>query len=367
MGNPYHDPDNGRFTTKNGGGGGGGPDVASRIREETVGASSPSDPAAGKLNAADAKGKGVEKMWGVKATGRMIEQTDPKTGVKTKVPEYDFSERARYVDQKLQDWRDRGIDTQHLYKGKNGEYTASRRKAQEQLMEDLWKRQAANVPNEGKAIMAGGLGGAGKGFFLKLLGIKDRGAEDGSNYFTINPDVIKEEMAKRGMIPKLDPKMTLMELSPLAHEEASMMAMKLAKRAYAQKKNVVWDFTMSTPGSVTDKRMNLMRKAGYNNIQGMFVDVSVDKSVSQAKSRWQNGLIRYGNEGSGDGGRFLPSSATAENAPVAGDGPYRSKNRQTFEKIKSGLDGYRIYDNEDEKKSLESKLIEHKNDAEMGK
>lgn len=358
MPNPYHDPDNGQFTTKSGAAG--GPDVAERIRSHTVPAGSrPSDPDAGTLNAADAKGKGVGKLWGVKPTGRTIKDRDGNP-----VPEYDFTERAKYVDEKLTDWRDRGIDTQSLYKGKNGEYTASRRKAQEQLMEDLWKRQAEGVPNEGKAIMAGGLGGAGKGYFLKNLGIKERGAEDGSKYFTINPDTIKEEMARRGMIPRLDPKMTPMELSPLAHEEASMMAMKLAKRAYAQKKNVVWDFTMSSEDSVTNKRLKLMREAGYTDIQGMFVDVSIKKSVDQATSRWYGGLIEYGDQGRKDGGRFLPSGATKDNHPKGNK--YRSKNRETFEAIKSQLDGYRVYDNEDSSKSLEDRLIEHFNDEKLG-
>lgn len=367
MPNPYHDPEDGRFTTKSGAGAGGsGPDVASRIRAETdTGYTQPADSAAGTLNATDAKGKGVGKMWGVKATGRTIEVKDPKTGTTKQVPEYDFSERASYVDAKLTDWRDRGIDTQSLYKGKNGEYTASRRKAQEQLMEDLWNRQAEGVPNEGKAIMAGGLGGAGKGFFLREIGINDRGAEDGQKFFTINPDVIKEEMARRGMIPKLDPKMTLMELSPLAHEEASAMALKLAKRAYAQKKNVVWDFTMGSVDSVTNKRLNLMRDAGYTSIQGMFIDVSIDKSIAQATSRWQGGLIEFGDEGRHNGGRFLPSGATYSNSPEGTE--FRSKNRETFEKVKSQLDGYRVYDNEVVNIPLKSKLIEHKNDADMGK
>jgi hypothetical protein len=305
---------------------------------------------AGTTAAQDAKGKGVDKMWGVKKTGL---SKDGK-------PVYDFSERAEYVDEKLTEWRAKGIDTQSLYKGKNGEYTASRRKKQEQLMEDLWQRQAEGVPNEGKALMAGGLGGSGKGYTLKnKLGIGDRGAEDGSNYFTINPDVIKEEMAKRGMIPNLDKRMTPMELSPLAHEEASEMAMKLSKRAYAQKKNVVWDFTMATPGSALDKRLKPMREAGYTDVKGVFVDVTVDKSIRQAKSRWENGLVRFG-EGKGDGGRFLPSGATKENRPEGTK--FRSKNRETFEKVKSSLDGYQVFDNE-----VGSSLVDRKNDSGMGK
>lgn len=348
MGNPYHDKI-GRFTSKSGTGSAGPTRGSGNADGAGTGA-------AGRLNADEARGKGVENMWGVKATGRTTKDKDGKER-----PEYDFSERAKYIDEKLTDWRSRGIDTQSLYKLKNGEYRPERRKQQVELMEDIWKRQAEAVPNEGKALMAGGLGGAGKGFTLKnKLGIGDKGAEDGANYFTLNPDVIKEEMAKRGMIPKLDKKMTLMELSPLAHEEASEMAGELAKRAYAQKKNVVWDFTMSTTGS-TNKRLDAMRSAGYDEINGMFVDVTVDKSIKQANSRWRNGLIRYANEGKGDGGRFLPSAATDENRPTGGK--FRSRNRESFESVKSSFDGYRVYDNEVDGKST---LVDSKNDAAIG-
>lgn len=312
----------------------------------------------GKLNASDAKGKGVEKMYGVRATGRMVEVKD-KDGKKKMVPEYDFSERAKYVDEKLDRWRfntdSNGkldpIETKSMYSvvvdGKK-DYAPWRKKQQQELMDDLYAKKAAQVPNEGKAIMAGGLGGAGKGFTLDGLGV----GPDSPDYFTINPDDIKVEMANRGMIPQLDKKMTLMELSPLAHEEASDMAMLLAERAYGDKKNIVWDFTMSSEGSVVNKRINPMRDADYTDIKGVFVDVTVDKSINQAEGRWQRGLIEYG-EGKGEGGRFLPSSATRENLPKGTK--YRSKNRETFEAIKGGLDGYIVYDNQDESTVVDSK------------
>jgi hypothetical protein len=216
-------------------------------------------------------------------------------------------------------------------------------------MDDLYARNAKDVPNDGKALIAGGLGGAGKGFTLDGLGV----GPDSPDYFTINPDDIKVEMANRGMIPRLDKNMTLMELSPLAHEEASDMANELANRAYKEKKNIVWDITMSSEKSVANKRIAPMREAEYTDIKAVFVDVTVDKSIEQAQGRWQRGLIEYG-EGKGEGGRFLPSSATGENVPKPGS-KYRSKNRETFEAIKGGLDGYIVYDNQDKSTVVDSK------------
>ena len=84
---------------------------------------------------------------------------------------------------------------------------------------------ASGVPNDHKAIIAGGLAGAGKTTVLeKHAGI------DRSQYLTINPDDIKAEMAKRGMVPKVDG-LSPMEASDLIHEESSYMARQLATRA----------------------------------------------------------------------------------------------------------------------------------------
>lgn len=280
-------------------------------------------------------GGGIKELFGALDTGGIEKDKDGNDR-----PTVDFSERADYVDKKLDDWRfSKKIDTRSLYKSDNGEWFPARVRQQQELLDEIWAEKAANVPNEGKAIMAGGLGGAGKGFTLEnVIGV------DKTQYFTINPDDIKEAMAKKGMIPKLDKNMTPMELSPLAHEEASDLAMMLAERAYAERKNIVWDITMSSPGSVKQKRLDAMRAAGYDQIDAVFVDVSVDKSVQQARSRWENGLRRWA-DGKGDGGRFLPSSATGENLPTPGS-PYRSKNREVFEAVKEFFDNYVVYDNE---------------------
>lgn len=250
----------------------------------------------------------------------------------------DWESRGSYVDERLTYLRDNGIDSQSLYK-KNGEWTPERRAKQEALIEEIWQSRAAHVPNEGRGIFSGGLGGAGKGYALgKVEKVSDR------DFFTVNPDDVKELMAKRDMIPlELDPLMTPMELSPTVHEEASDIAKELAKRAYKQKKNVVWDLTMSSEGSIMG-RVDTMRKHGYTNIGAMFVDTTVDRSVTQAMSRWQRGMNDLIADGAGEGGRFLPSKATKENLPTPGSA-YHSRNREVFEAIKHNFDGSILYQN----------------------
>ncbi|MFM9035960.1 MAG: zeta toxin family protein [Mycobacterium sp.] len=285
---------------------------------------------------------GVTSLFGVKDTG--AKNNDGK-------PVYDFTERADYVDRVLMKWFENGTSTATLYKN-NGKWNPVRRQQQLELMEEIWNESASNVPNNGKSIISGGLGGAGKSYTLENI-VK----VDPSEYFTINPDLIKEKMAEKDMIPNLDPKLTPMELSPLAHTEASEMAYELAIRAYREKKNVVWDITMSSKASVANGRVKLMRAAGYREINAVFVDVTVEKSIRQARTRWSNGLIAFA-QGVGYGGRFLPSGAAGENLPTPG-APWRSKNREVFEAVKTLFDGYKVYDNEIDDQST---LVESKGD-----
>ena len=360
-GNPYRDLRNGKFASAPI-----GADVVQDIagsaksldnaRQRVADRIAKDDPAARVAS----RGKGTGNMFGIKDTGenyvpkRTPEMSDfdwKKDQKRAGQPIYDFSERAEVLDEMLTRWRENGVDTENIYRsGGHGEWSKSRLAAQKALEDKIWSDQAANVPNEGKGIIAGGLGGSGKGYTLEnKLNVNP------DSYFTINPDVVKEYMAEANMIPILDKRFTPMEMSPIVHEEASIIAKRLAERAYAERKNIVWDFTMATQKSVESK-LKSMRDAGYDNIGAVFVDVSMDKSLAQARSRWENGLRAYGDVG-GDkelGGRFLPSGASLDNAPKEGN-PWRSQNRQVFETVKDQFDAVRVYDNEKESKVIEER------------
>ena len=101
---------------------------------------------------------------------------------------------------------------------------------------------AKGVPCDQQAIIAGGLGGAGKTTILTEYANIDL-----SNYLVVNPDDIKEQMARRGMIPEISG-LSPMEASDLAHEESSYIAKRLAMRAMTEGKNLIWDITMSSEG-----------------------------------------------------------------------------------------------------------------------
>jgi hypothetical protein len=200
------------------------------------------------------------------------------------------------------------------------------------LINEIYER-AADIPCEHNAIMAGGMAGAGKTTVLT-----DHAGIDRSQYLIINPDDIKEEMARRGLIPEVEG-LSPMEASDLVHPEASHIAKQLALRAMADGKNVIWDITMASRDS-TERRISDLRESGYTSIRGVFVDIPVEVSVARADGRHRYGEERY-REGEGLGGRYVPEEFITAQA----DEQWGSKNRKTFEEVKHHFDAWTIFDN----------------------
>lgn len=203
---------------------------------------------------------------------------------------------------------------------------------QDAIVEKLYAA-AASVPCEGKAIIAGGLGGSGKTTVLS-----EHAGVDLSKYFTINPDQCKEELALHKMLPQIEG-LSPMETSSLGHEESSYLARRLALLAYAEGKNVIWDVTMSRPDSATT-RIRELRDAGYDHIKGVFVDIPIETSVARSEARHRRGHDLY-LDGEGLGGRYVPAELIRSQA----DPKYGSINRRAFEEAKPLLDAWVIYDN----------------------
>ena len=200
------------------------------------------------------------------------------------------------------------------------------------LLESIYAN-AAHVPCDGKAIIAGGLGELGRlQFFAKKPDV------DLSQYLMINPDDIKEEMARRGLVPAVEG-LSPMEATDLAHEESSAIAKQLARRAYTDGKNMIWDITMSSTES-TEKRINDLRESGYSKIEGIFVDIPVDVSIARSQARHREGHDDF-RAGRGLGGRFVPPEVIKSQA----DSVWGSQNRKTFESVKRKFDYWTRYDN----------------------
>jgi predicted kinase len=214
----------------------------------------------------------------------------------------------------------------------NEVWSHDRRLLHDALLRVLYAR-AADVPSEHRAILVGGLPGAGK---TTVLGQHTN--VDLSRYLTINPDQIKEELALRGLIPQVDG-LTPMEAARLAHEESSDIAKRLAHRAQADGKNMIWDVTMSRQRSCAD-RIAALAAAGYARVDAIFVDVPVSVSLLRADARHRAGHDAY-RSGSGVGGRFVPQEVILAQA----DPTWGSVNRATFELVKNWFTAWTRYDN----------------------
>jgi Zeta toxin len=200
------------------------------------------------------------------------------------------------------------------------------------LLADIYD-QAAGVPCEYKAIIAGGLSGAGKSTVLANHPEIDR-----SQYLTINPDDIKEEMARRNMIPEVEG-LSPMEASDLVHEESSYLARQLALRAQADGKNLIWDITMSDLQK-TEKRIQDLREAGYSKIDGIFVEIPIETSLRRTEERYWTDQNKWFS-GQGIGGRLIPPDVILRQR----DDEWGSCNRKTFETIKQTFENWEIRDN----------------------
>jgi predicted kinase len=245
----------------------------------------------------------------------------------------EHAEHIRYVEQRLEWARSEKLATDYRYTTDpdRAQWAPERAVLHRDLLDDLSSR-ATDVPCDRQAIMAGGLGGAGKTTVLEGHAGVDR-----SQYLTINPDDIKEEMAKRGLIPEV-PGLTPMEASDLVHEETSYLAKQFAARVVADGKNVIWDITMSSRSS-TESRIDNLKNADYRTM-GTFVDIPVEVGVRRADGRHREGHEDYRN-GEGEGGRYVPADVIRSQA----DPEWGSVNRRTFEQGKEKFDQWAVYDN----------------------
>ena len=263
-------------------------------------------------------------------THDVVPSTDPPHPLTDK----EWAEHLTEVRDGLDQAGREGLISTHLHtiNGSREVWTDERDRLHDSILEDLYAK-ASDVPCDFKSIIAGGLGGAGKTTVLtQQAGI------DLSQYMMINPDLMKGEMARRGMVPEIDG-LSPMEASELVHEESSYLANQLALRAEAAGKNIIWDITMSGQDS-TAKRINELSTAGYTRIDGLFVDIPVETSLRRVESRHREGHEKY-LVGEGLGGRCVPS----EVIETQRDPDWGSKNRKAFDHVKARFNDWSIYDN----------------------
>ena len=246
----------------------------------------------------------------------------------------EYAEHVAHVEGRLADAQVLSLASclRHTIDNANEVWSDERDAAHLMIIEDVYGR-AEDVPSDGKAILAGGLPGAGKTTILA-----EHAGIDLSQYLMLNPDLIKAELAVRGMIPAIDG-LSPMEASDLVHEETSYIAKRLASKAQADGKNVIWDVTMSGTDKAIE-RIESLRASGYTRVEGIFVEIPIETSVRRASTRHREAheeyLARHG-----PGGRHIPRPTILAHA----DAIWGSSNRRNFEQLKPRLDAWRIYGN----------------------
>jgi hypothetical protein len=246
----------------------------------------------------------------------------------------DYETRSNDILDRLQKAHSADLATDHenTTDPDNTQWTAGRNRIHGEIVNDLYN-QASAVPCEYKAIIAGGLPGAGKTTVLN-----EQADIDMSRYLIINPDDIKEVLARRDLIPKIEG-LSPMEASDLAHEESSVIAKHLARRAQAEGKNIIWDITMSRLES-TQERIDSLRASGYGQIDAIFIDIPIEVSIRRTQARHREDQERW-QAGHGMGGRFVPQEIIQKQA----DPEWGSKNKKTFESIKPSINNWTVLDN----------------------
>jgi len=166
---------------------------------------------------------------------------------------------------------------------KTGRISAERRK----LYEDIISKHLDAVessPNPTVDYMGGG-GGSGKTFMINQ-GYADVPTKASSKAVHINPDDIKE------MLPEYD-KMRFSgddnqakRAAGYVHEESSLLAKEITRRAIDKGCSIVIDGTGSNPKKI-EQQVEAARQKGYQ-INGHYVNTPFETAMSNNKKRFEN-------------------------------------------------------------------------------
>jgi hypothetical protein len=186
-------------------------------------------------------------------------------------------------------------------------WTGERHRQQGQLVAEMY-RDAAWVPCERSAAIAGGLPGADKAAGL------DRSGVDRSRHLTVSIDAVLDRMAGAGLIPASDG-LSPLERAGQVHAEAQYLAKRVGLRALMDGRNLILDISLAS-WSAAEAWTYALRFADYA-VTAVFTDIGVDEAVRRSDAAYRRGEEEY-RRGRGHGGRPIPAAAVrALASPVA--------------------------------------------------
>jgi len=213
-------------------------------------------------------------------------------------------------------------------------YSPARAKIHNEIVTAIMTK-AATVPDQGKAILGGGLPASGKTSAMRA--IPGMNMDD---YLWVAQDDIQEELANRGLIPKVDG-LSPMECAPLVVEESRHVANMVLARCAAEHKNVIIELTMN-PSDNIEQRVAILHQEGYTDVEGVYIDIPLDTSITRALNRYRTGLDAW-RHGQGNGARRISPADLTETWGTSD--PDVSLNEENFTRNEQIFDGWYKFDN----------------------
>lgn len=223
----------------------------------------------------------------------------------------------------------------------------------DQAYNDLTRNQTK--PRNNRAIVLGGLPGAGKSSTLDVMA--DQGAITKDDWITANPDYFKDVIIAQGLAPQIHG-LSPAETASFIHEASSEMNHMLEQLLTAEGYNVIFDITL---GSTywAGQTINRLDSLDYQ-IDGIFVDVPPTTARTRTQARHRSGLdvLRTGQSRRQDdpeltnGGRVVPEAVIAA-GEIPADDPdaetYNSANARNFAAMTDQFARWAAWDNSGDK------------------
>lgn len=252
----------------------------------------------------------------------------------------DWAKRTADLDALSKRLNDEGFDSRKIWGMGKDPHTGRTiyhpdRVAQHQQIVNEFIKEMEGIPQQRRAVLMAGLGGAGK----TSLRHNDWANIPLDQYFDVSADKVKDKMADMGMMPtgKHDPRLkgySPMELSGLTHMESNDIAQMVAEEAAKRGTNVVWDYRMGDLPSALS-RIKHLNGHGYKDIGAFLVNVTPETAQGRAIGRHRQGqqqLLQQGTSPGIQGGRWFPTWAQASNDPTPGSG-YTSSSHEAFDQL----------------------------------
>jgi predicted kinase len=288
------------------------------------------------------------------------EQVDIVSTGQGAISDDDFVSHVAFIDQVQADYIDgEGLAYGKAFKDNFGLWSEEWQQIFDALVDEVYDDLTDNQtkPRDYRAIILGGLPGAGKSSTLDALGQAEVFRSD--EWITANPDNFKDRMIERGLFPQVEG-LTPAETASFIHEASSEMNHMLEQLLTVEGYNVIFDITLGGRQRAGEDDWNQMLinrldSLGYST-DGIFVDVPPSTSRQRVTKRHKEGLDAYrtGRAKRANsieikiGGRVVPDDVISKNT-MADDDPdkekYNSVNARNFDRLKDSFVRWAAYEN----------------------